>query len=475
MSLPPEPQFGFWLPVTLAPRQWHCFASSRLGQQRAADSSLLVGLEQVTASLRGQDVALLYARGFALAAHLRAASQRSGVPLLELSELPLSPQRSWFCRQVRLAAESANLRLFYFLLPSLPLNSGVGLETGGEGFASEASVPAGSIAARFPAVGSPVDWLAIHLASVVHVFAVRAEGNVEASLRSRLRLNPELNLSVRLLEEPRLTSPALAADLHRAGALRWIIGRLDSATAERDGADLSLVSGPTAAPQTLEQWPDSSKYLYHWTRRAPLGRQRQADLPCLQLLGRVAAERWRRGGDRNRLGREGASVEPGPLRTLLEILTSGRILANGRWTVDGSPVVSLTAQLLERWQELRTFRAHLGRWDFEPFGIGLDRERVWNLDGRPVRYGDESLQHQLRPAELPWFQLKQTRGGTTPIDWTVEREWRVPGDIELKLFGPGEALVFVPDLETAKIVAPFSRWPVIAISVGGLKVCRDFF
>jgi hypothetical protein len=203
-------------------------------------------------------------------------------------------------------------------------------------------------------------------------------------------------------------------------------------------------------------------FLFHWTRCPPMNRRREADSHYQQLLARVADSR-KQASPETIASLSGAAL-PSPLRTLLEILTSGRLLASGRWTGNGQPVVSLTAQPLARWPELRTYRPHLGRWDFEPYGVGLSRDRLEKLGGRPVIYGDRQTQAELETVERIWFQMARTRRAGHAIDWTVEREWRVPGDIELRLFGHDEALVFVPDKESAEVVAPYSRWPVIAIA-----------
>jgi hypothetical protein len=179
-------------------------------------------------------------------------------------------------------------------------------------------------------------------------------------------------------------------------------------------------------------------------------------------LEKIAKKRQHCGGQETRLA---TLEEPlaSPLRTLLEIVTTGRITASGRWTSTGHPVVSLTSRPLQQWKELRTFRPHLGRWDFEPFGIGLDRGRVSELGGRPVIYGDERLRRQLPPNDLAWFQRAGTRSDARGIDWTSEEEWRVLGDIDLRLFGPDEAFVFAPSREAAEAVASLSRWPVVVI------------
>lgn len=461
-ELPQETAFGFWMPQPLPTRTWHCVASSRLGQKLAANRTLLEALERTADSLRSKPVVVLYARSFALAAHLRALSQRAEIPLLELLPLPSLPTRTWLHRQVDAARSARYWRLFYFSMHRSEFAVAAQTETAlaslpswlrGQGSSSEM----GSSSRK-----SPADWLAIHLAPVVHVLSLRRGGNIEAALRSRLNQTSDEKWSVRLLDDPELTSPQLARELHREGAVRWAI---EVPIATRNGltSNYGLTVPPAASsPIKLPSELAPEKFLFHWTRRPPLNRRTESDSHYLKLLEKIAKKRQHCGGQETRLA---TLEEPlaSPLRTLLEIVTTGRITASGRWTSTGHPVVSLTSRPLQQWKELRTFRPHLGRWDFEPFGIGLDRGRVSELGGRPVIYGDERLRRQLPPNDLAWFQRAGTRSDARGIDWTSEEEWRVLGDIDLRLFGPDEAFVFAPSREAAEAVASLSRWPVVVI------------
>ena len=56
------------------------------------------------------------------------------------------------------------------------------------------------------------------------------------------------------------------------------------------------------------------------------------------------------------------------------------------------------------------------------------------------------------------------------IDWTVEREWRHPGDLDLTELTSDDALLFVPDFEAAKSVAKLSSWPVTLLPVSEAPV-----
>jgi hypothetical protein len=85
---------------------------------------------------------------------------------------------------------------------------------------------------------------------------------------------------------------------------------------------------------------------------------------------------------------------------------------------------------------------------------------ILQLGGRPVVYGDELAYRGLAAAERTYFQLNCSRSPNRLIDWTIEREWRVPDDIDLRLFGVDDAFVFVPTRKAAETVARLSRWPI---------------
>ena len=72
-------------------------------------------------------------------------------------------------------------------------------------------------------------------------------------------------------------------------------------------------------------------------------------------------------------------------------------------------------------------------------------------------YGDNSRWESLPEVDRPFFQLAVGESG---IDWSVEREWRHPGDLDLTTLTPDDALVFVPDFEAAKSLARISPWPI---------------
>jgi hypothetical protein len=65
--------------------------------------------------------------------------------------------------------------------------------------------------------------------------------------------------------------------------------------------------------------------------------------------------------------------------------------------------------------------------DYRPYGIVASKQAVFGVGGRPVIYLPDSEGHWI-PAEEKW---RQVRFEPPQVDFTHEREWRVPGDLNL--------------------------------------------
>jgi hypothetical protein len=159
-----------------------------------------------------------------------------------------------------------------------------------------------------------------------------------------------------------------------------------------------------------------------------------------------------------------AGADHSALAALWRIVHSGRLIASGEFVRGETPVVSFTAVPLSQLQTLRTYRSHLGRWDFEPYGICIRRDWLQRCGARPVQYGDESLWETLPDADRPFFQKSDSHTASGKrIDWTVEREWRHVGDMELEAIPAEAALLFVPSESEARQLAAVSPWPIVVL------------
>lgn len=153
---------------------------------------------------------------------------------------------------------------------------------------------------------------------------------------------------------------------------------------------------------------------------------------------------------------------------LRRMVQQQRIVATARTIRGGTPMVSFTAVPLAEYPEMRVFRPHRGRWDFEPYGICVRQSWIQVRGGRPVYYGDKMAWDPLPESDRPFFQLRRSEisGDKRAIDWSLEREWRLAGDVDLTDLGAEDGVLFVPRQAEAERLASMSRWPVVVLAPG---------
>src|SRR5690606_1588616 len=136
-------------------------------------------------------------------------------------------------------------------------------------------------------------------------------------------------------------------------------------------------------------------YLAHWTRRqpGPWPDESEADYVESLLVDPQARDR-------------------APLASLLRILRMQRLIATNRLTRSVAKVVCFTACPLVDFLRRRTFRSMHARWDFEPYGVCIDRQWLIHHGARPVIYGDEATWRQMADDDRPFFQHRGTAAGS---------------------------------------------------------------
>lgn len=298
------------------------------------------------------------------------------------------------------------------------------------------------------------DRLLVQLADLVCALHIRPGGHIEQLVGQRLLDRSMPAGSVWIAVGRGLVEPPLRDRLIGLGAIAW---HPERRTQDATGVPhLSAVPGfppggvplceapavPAAPPLPRQvPWP----YLTHTTRRCdgPWPGQSERDYLDDLLLARAAADH-------------------SALAALERIVRQRRIVASGRAIRGGAQVVSFTSAAPDELLQLRTFRVHRHRWDFQPYGICIRRDWLAGRGARPVYYGDQRLWQRLPPSERPFFQRRQSRGPRRrpPENWTVEREWRHPGDVDLASLPANAARLFVPTDAEADRLAPISPWPV---------------
>ncbi|MEW6530307.1 MAG: hypothetical protein AB1473_05680 [Thermodesulfobacteriota bacterium] len=191
--------------------------------------------------------------------------------------------------------------------------------------------------------------------------------------------------------------------------------------------------GPVGAYQALPlaNWPPRGGWLVHYTRACPgpWPEQTLGDY-CQTLID----------------GRPSSAHSA--FHTLLRILEERKIRSSRRLIRGAFPCVSFTECLPDEVRDLIRWRAGLIRWSFEPYGIAVRREALGSFNVRPVIYGDEAAFQSLPEDQRFLFQLQKEQGEV----WSLEREWRVLGDVDLDRIPANDLLVVVALLDEARVI-----------------------
>lgn len=294
------------------------------------------------------------------------------------------------------------------------------------------SNPLGERRAEYP-LPDEIEVLGSNQLLVLHA---RKNGNLHALLQDRLRHESNTRTFVAIGDD-KLVSEGLRNELMDQGAVGWFPAGLE------EGA-LPRPVGNQSAP-VLDRLENQDRYLIHCTRRAKGAWPDQADHEFLDELILGAASR-----DRSCFA------------ALTRIVRMRRLLGTNDAIRDKTSVVSFTGAQLDELSSMRTFRSHRGRWDFEPYGLAIDRRALVAVGAREVIYGDDATWDAMSADDRPLFQRVDQALGA--IDWSVEKEWRVIGDVDLSVLSSENAIVFVPTRDEAEQLAQVSKWPVVALN-----------
>lgn len=134
---------------------------------------------------------------------------------------------------------------------------------------------------------------------------------------------------------------------------------------------------------------------------------------------------------------KGSTLEEA-FKTLLKILQmkkiigstteTGFIIGNRSAVCFQEAPLNAIAENLQYENELRDKTNSKVRYN--PFGLRFNKIWIYKKGGRPVIYEEKELMKSLLPEDEHWrivnYNLKDRQ---YIIDWTHEREWRVPGDV----------------------------------------------
>lgn len=265
------------------------------------------------------------------------------------------------------------------------------------------------------------DAAVIAVADRIDAAYVRKGGTIESSLITRLRHRSSCSIRVAFTG----VANCAAKKLIDAGAVGWFV--LDEMSTPQVNQPCQIADEP---------WTRSGgRWLIHCTR-GPM-----ANWPD---------ETMRQYRDAILLGNDHA-IARGPLDALVRILRSGRLVASCATTQKRFPVVCFSDRPLQELLSERCFRSHLGRWDYEPYGIAIRVDAAKDAGMRPVIYGDPSQRKSVAQSD----QYRFHPVGRT-FDWTKESEWRAPETVDLTQFDTRDVRVFaaIDPSEVADVLPP---------------------
>ena len=283
------------------------------------------------------------------------------------------------------------------------------------------------------------DRVLLAISQQVRVLRLRQPGRLNTVLQARLRSHAWTAGSVLLAVGQDLLDSKQALELQTIGAVPWLIEGANNSTPTHFSSPASELTRPETALENEE-------FLLHCTRhrQGPWPDQSEADYLDDLILDRDGRDH-------------------GCLAALCRIINQRRISGSTEATGNNIATVSFTAAELHDLRNMRVYRRHRGRWDFEPYGIAIRKRVAIQRGVRAVIYGTEKDRSDLEESDRPYFQLSSSRSGQ---DWTVEKEWRGVDDIELSTIAAQDAYVFVPTDEEARIIQQISPWPVVVVPDG---------
>lgn len=307
------------------------------------------------------------------------------------------------------------------------------------------------------------DWLAFRTARQVNVLTLRRDGHTATLVRQAIESDlPPGRVQVYLppiqTNEPKsiVQYRAIAQQLMDSGAVGWhvtvpVVESIESANVKKSpyqsnksrplAERLKPVEshGPSSDGDQVSFFEPGSAtdYLSHHTRGNPQ-----------QWPEEVEGDFWWRW-----------LTEPHrsswPWETLLRIACQQKLRAGRRLIPGQQPVVCFSARCPTETAAQRTFRPHLRRWDYEPYGIAIQRVWLEQHGARPVEYIEDAqpLHH--------FQQVRYSNGDEgARVDWSLEQEIRIEGDLDLRTVGPAAMFYFVRTRSEAQRLADYTACSV---------------
>lgn len=303
------------------------------------------------------------------------------------------------------------------------------------------------------------DMASVFLANQLFVIELRESGKIAQLLESRLSCQ-DIPPGTTYLSLPTTHAPkfrqSTGTDWLDRGAIGWLNTRNTDLLDPRLGSDSSSIECGTLARKPYDGTHQpifrirllgalASKYLVHCTRarRGPW-----PDQSISQFHDDLMQNPW--------------NAQPTVLETLQRILKQQRLIATNTVRRGNTDTICFSSNEITELLSMRKFQSHLSRWDWEPYGIMIDRDWLESNGAKQVSYIDRITARKTSDDALAYCQVLSNESNSA--DWRKEREWRIAGDVRLGQVPFSKAIVFVPTLADAKTIQPLSRWPIVVTS-----------
>ena len=190
----------------------------------------------------------------------------------------------------------------------------------------------------------------------------------------------------------------------------------------------------------LPDWFTSKNYLGHWTRK------------CDGPWPDETRQHWI-----NQLLDQLPQSNHAALNTLRRIIASNTLTAASK-TIQGElRLTCFTRVPIAQWPANHVYRPHLQRWDFCPDGLLINRDWLQTQGLHRVSYGTQQQFNTLTITDRRYFQISEGS-----IDWRVEQEERVAGDLDLRSANSNDIIFFTENQADALQLQASCRWPVLS-------------
>lgn len=305
------------------------------------------------------------------------------------------------------------------------------------------------------------DMASVFLANQLFVIELREGGKIAQLLDKRLSCQ-DIPPGTTYLSLPTTYAPksrqSTRTDWLDRGAIGWLNTTNSDLSAQRLLSDSSSSEFGTSVQKPYDGtyqpiFPirllgaTASKYLVHCTRsrRGPW-----PDQSISQFHDDLMQNPW--------------NAQPTVLQTLQRILKQQRLIATHNFRRGNTDTICFSSNEVTELLSMRRFQSHIARWDWEPYGIMIDRDWLERNGAKQVSYIDRVTAKQTSDDELTFCQVLTNESNST--DWRKEQEWRIAGDVRLSQVPFSKAIVFVSTLADAKTIQPLSRWPIVVTSPG---------